>query len=256
MPSARPHPEVVVNTPEPRIHIVGVGPDGLSGLTTRARELLTQAEVVFGSEQVLALVPELRARAARPRRRPARGRQRPHRRPRPQARGDPGGRRSALLRRRPLPVRAARHGPLRGAAARQLHANGLRPGQGNLGRRLLDRPANAPAGDGAGPHPHGRDGRPVPERGGGAGRGGAAAPGPRAGLLPGLRLREPRRPRRARHAGRIERHPGHGIRAADGDDPAAQAGPAPTCPRGGGRRRPALRQPRRRLRAEPAARAA
>ena len=50
-----------MNTPEPRIHIVGVGPDGLAGLTTRARELLTQAEVVFGSEQVLALVPELRA---------------------------------------------------------------------------------------------------------------------------------------------------------------------------------------------------
>jgi precorrin-6Y C5,15-methyltransferase (decarboxylating) len=50
-----------VSTPEPRIHIIGVGPDGLSALTARARELLTAADVVFGSEQALALVPELRA---------------------------------------------------------------------------------------------------------------------------------------------------------------------------------------------------
>src|ERR1700693_1263790 len=60
-PPVRSFPEVVVSNPEPRIHIIGVGPDGLSGLTTRARELLTAADVVFGSEQVLTLVPELRA---------------------------------------------------------------------------------------------------------------------------------------------------------------------------------------------------
>ena len=46
---------------EPRIHIIGVGPDGLAGLTARARELLTNAEVMFGAESVLALAPELRA---------------------------------------------------------------------------------------------------------------------------------------------------------------------------------------------------
>jgi precorrin-6B C5,15-methyltransferase / cobalt-precorrin-6B C5,C15-methyltransferase len=46
---------------ETKIHIIGVGPDGAAGLTTRARELLTAADVVFGAEQVLALVPELRA---------------------------------------------------------------------------------------------------------------------------------------------------------------------------------------------------
>ncbi len=50
-----------MSTSEPRIHIVGVGPDGLSGLTARARELLTNTDVLFGSEAVLALVPELRA---------------------------------------------------------------------------------------------------------------------------------------------------------------------------------------------------
>ncbi|HBI45179.1 MAG TPA: cobalamin biosynthesis bifunctional protein CbiET [Planctomycetales bacterium] len=46
---------------ETRIHIIGVGPDGAAGLTARARELLTEADVVFGAEPVLALVPELRA---------------------------------------------------------------------------------------------------------------------------------------------------------------------------------------------------
>ena len=50
-----------MNASEQRIYIIGVGPDGVSGLTTRARELLASAEVVFGSEQALALVPELRA---------------------------------------------------------------------------------------------------------------------------------------------------------------------------------------------------
>jgi precorrin-6Y C5,15-methyltransferase (decarboxylating) len=45
----------------PRIHIIGVGSDGLAGLTGRARELLLSAEVVFGSHAVLELLPELRA---------------------------------------------------------------------------------------------------------------------------------------------------------------------------------------------------
>ena len=44
---------------ETRIHIIGVGPDGTAGLTSRARELLTAADVVFGAEAVLALMPEL-----------------------------------------------------------------------------------------------------------------------------------------------------------------------------------------------------
>lgn len=49
-------------TPEPKIHILGVGSDGLRGLTGRARELLQQAEVLLGSEQTLNLLPELKAR--------------------------------------------------------------------------------------------------------------------------------------------------------------------------------------------------
>ena len=39
---------------EAKIHIVGVGSDGLHGLTGRARELLQAAEVVLGSEPTLA----------------------------------------------------------------------------------------------------------------------------------------------------------------------------------------------------------
>ena len=48
-------------TPEPKIHILGVGSDGLRGLTGRARELLQQADVVLGSEPTLGLIAELKA---------------------------------------------------------------------------------------------------------------------------------------------------------------------------------------------------
>jgi precorrin-6Y C5,15-methyltransferase (decarboxylating) len=50
-----------VGTAEQRIHIVGVGHDGLAGLTARARDVLQSADVVFGPEPVLALLPELKA---------------------------------------------------------------------------------------------------------------------------------------------------------------------------------------------------
>ncbi|MCC6421559.1 MAG: precorrin-6y C5,15-methyltransferase (decarboxylating) subunit CbiE [Gemmataceae bacterium] len=46
---------------EPKIHILGVGSDGLTGLTARARELLTGADLVLGSEHTLGLLPELSA---------------------------------------------------------------------------------------------------------------------------------------------------------------------------------------------------
>lgn len=44
-----------------KIPVIGVGPDGLAGLSTRSRELLTSAELVFGSEAALRLLPELTA---------------------------------------------------------------------------------------------------------------------------------------------------------------------------------------------------
>ncbi|MCI0456806.1 MAG: precorrin-6y C5,15-methyltransferase (decarboxylating) subunit CbiE [Gemmataceae bacterium] len=50
-----------MTTLEPKIHIIGVGSDGLAGLTARARELLSRAELVLGSDHALSLIPELTA---------------------------------------------------------------------------------------------------------------------------------------------------------------------------------------------------
>ena len=46
---------------ESRIHIIGVGSDGLAGLTARARDLLAQADLILGSDHALNLVAELKA---------------------------------------------------------------------------------------------------------------------------------------------------------------------------------------------------
>jgi len=48
-----------------KIPIVGVGPDGLAGLSSRSRAVLADAEVVFGSEAALSLLPELTAERVR-----------------------------------------------------------------------------------------------------------------------------------------------------------------------------------------------
>jgi precorrin-6Y C5,15-methyltransferase (decarboxylating) len=48
-----------------KIPIVGVGPDGLAGLTARSRELLTAADAVYGSDAALRLLPELKAERVR-----------------------------------------------------------------------------------------------------------------------------------------------------------------------------------------------
>ncbi|MCI0681601.1 MAG: precorrin-6y C5,15-methyltransferase (decarboxylating) subunit CbiE [Gemmataceae bacterium] len=48
-------------TSEPKVHIVGVGSDGLGGLTGQARDLLQQADVILGSDQTFSLLPELKA---------------------------------------------------------------------------------------------------------------------------------------------------------------------------------------------------
>jgi len=42
-----------------KIYIVGIGGDGLAGLTARGREILTTADLIFGSEGVLRLLPEV-----------------------------------------------------------------------------------------------------------------------------------------------------------------------------------------------------
>lgn len=48
-----------------KIPIVGVGPDGSAGLTARSREVLAAAEVVYGSDPALRLLPELTAERVR-----------------------------------------------------------------------------------------------------------------------------------------------------------------------------------------------
>jgi precorrin-6B C5,15-methyltransferase / cobalt-precorrin-6B C5,C15-methyltransferase len=59
-----PTKETSVTTPD-KIHVIGVGSDGLAGLTARARELIGAADLVLGSDNVLDLVPEVTARRTR-----------------------------------------------------------------------------------------------------------------------------------------------------------------------------------------------
>ena len=42
-----------------KIHILGVGADGLAGLTAHSREIVLAAEMLFGSEAALRLLPEI-----------------------------------------------------------------------------------------------------------------------------------------------------------------------------------------------------
>jgi len=44
--------------PRPRIPIIGIGEDGLSGLTAAARTLVEEAEILFGEPHALDLVPD------------------------------------------------------------------------------------------------------------------------------------------------------------------------------------------------------
>jgi precorrin-6Y C5,15-methyltransferase (decarboxylating) len=50
---------------ESKIHIIGIGSDGLAGLTSQARELLRGAELVLGADDPLSLVAELKAERVR-----------------------------------------------------------------------------------------------------------------------------------------------------------------------------------------------
>ncbi|HSQ57281.1 MAG TPA: precorrin-6y C5,15-methyltransferase (decarboxylating) subunit CbiE, partial [Gemmata sp.] len=42
-----------------RIPVIGIGPDGAAGLSARTREILGTADLVFGSDGALRLLPEL-----------------------------------------------------------------------------------------------------------------------------------------------------------------------------------------------------
>ncbi len=54
-----------VNSSDQKVHIIGIGSDGLAGLTARARDLLTSADVVLGSDNTLQLLPDLKAETRR-----------------------------------------------------------------------------------------------------------------------------------------------------------------------------------------------
>src|SRR5215203_3145930 len=54
-----------MNQDPPKIHIVGVGGDGLAGLTSRARDLVAGADLLVGSDGALRLLPEVNAERVR-----------------------------------------------------------------------------------------------------------------------------------------------------------------------------------------------
>jgi precorrin-6Y C5,15-methyltransferase (decarboxylating) len=51
----------VTPSPEAKIHIIGIGSDGVAGLTGRARELIAGAELLLGSDNALGRVAEAKA---------------------------------------------------------------------------------------------------------------------------------------------------------------------------------------------------
>src|SRR5262245_16621878 len=54
-----------MNTDPLKIYVVGIGGDGLAGLTSRARDLVASAEVLVGSDGALRLLPEVNAERVR-----------------------------------------------------------------------------------------------------------------------------------------------------------------------------------------------
>ena len=123
-----------------KLVILGIGDDGLAGLTEPARRLLMEADLILGAPPILSLLEGVPARKEplEPDMSLA------LRQVREALTSSPAGagqrRRPAVLRRGALPLRPAGQGPLRGRAARQQHATGLRPDQGELGGRLPDQP--------------------------------------------------------------------------------------------------------------------
>ena len=141
-----------------KIHIIGMGDDGLQGLTSPARKLVDEADLLVGPDGALAAIPPSKAerivvsanldetieRIARA----------GSRRVVVLASGDPlfyGVARYL--------VRQARQGPLRGRAARQQHAVGFCPREGKLGRGVSHQPGQSPAGAGGRKDSRGRQGR-------------------------------------------------------------------------------------------------
>ena len=157
-----------MSTAESRIHIVGVGSDGLAGLTGRARELLAAAELRARLRRTRwACCPSCTAERVPHRLRPARGR--------PDARSRTSARKRMVV--------VASGDPLFYGVARYLcdrlgkdrfevlpHVSSMQLAfarvKETLGGGVPDQPGDAPAGRRARPHPHRRDRRPVHQRAG------------------------------------------------------------------------------------------
>jgi len=54
-----------MNADPPKINIIGIGGDGLAGLTSRARDLVAGCELLVGSDSALRLLPEVNAERVR-----------------------------------------------------------------------------------------------------------------------------------------------------------------------------------------------
>ena len=148
---------------EEKIYIIGMGENGLDGLTAAARRLIEGAELLIGEEHTLRMVPETERPATGNRHQFRRG-GRADRRVGGQTDRGSGHGRSALLRRGPIPVRQARKTAVRGPAARQQHATGLCPGQRELGRGVPHQPGHPQPAERAGADPRGGEGGAVHQR--------------------------------------------------------------------------------------------
>ena len=188
-----------------RLVILGIGDDGLAGLTESARRTLMDSDLILGAPPILSLLEGVPGRKE-PLEPDMSLALRQVREALSVATAGAGQRgRPAVLRGGALPLRPAGQGPLRGRAARQQHATGLRPDQGELGGRLPDQPGRPADRGGRRPDPDRREDRRVLQRRLPAVAAGPRAAGPGDRLLPGVCLREPGLARRAGHAGRAGR---------------------------------------------------
>ena len=238
-------------SPTQKIPVIGIGPDGAAGLSVRSRELLGAAEMVFGSDAALRLLPELSAERVADRLRPAgRGREAPRRTSARSASpsspsGDPlfyGTARYLCEKVGAEQFEVVPHVSSMQLAFARIKETWEEAYLTDLSARPLDdvidkiRTAETVGlftSDDQQPGPR----RPRTAR-------------PRHRLLHRLGLREPRRQGRADHEGRTDRHPRHEVRPAEHPDPEAQAEPPGRA--ASGREAPPLRQPGRRLRADAA----
>ena len=130
-----------------KIHIIGIGDDGLDGITAQARRLIEEADLVLGAESTLKLLPKsAAANSESPSGRIS---------TKPSSKSSKSGNKKVVVLASGDPlfygvarylVRQAGQRPLRSRAARQQHAVGVCPRERKLGRCLPDESGHASAG--------------------------------------------------------------------------------------------------------------